>query len=229
MKPLFAVAFLILLLGCSQKPKSRTPFIPREYELSLDRLREGVTTIFINPATGDSSIDNMWIVKNNNEEFIISVNYNNGNKQDSSIAGLDNGFYELYTWVGNGSLDTIPRKFIEEEYKRIDDGTKLGKEFVKRRLEREGFTLLMEGTQSYRKDTSMMIGDSIVNCIVTELNAKVRYESPFPIGDSLKKTRPHHSIIYYGKGLGTVKIIGAYGGSTFRWDLKEIRPLHRNN
>jgi hypothetical protein len=227
MKLFSFITLLVLFAGCTQKPKESTPFIPVEYELPVERVREGITTISVNTETGDTSITDFWTIKKNGQEFIISIDYSEGKKKDSTVSGVGFDFYELYTWVGNDSLDTTPKKFIEEEHKRIDDGTKLGKEFNKRRVEYEGFKLLVEGTSSYVRDTSMMIGDSMVNCLVTKLEATIRYESIFPI-DSLNRPRPYHSTIYYGKGLGVVRTIGSYDeASAFRWDLKEIRPLQR--
>jgi hypothetical protein len=73
-----------------------------------------------------------------------------------------------------------------------------------------------------------MLGDSMVDCLVLEMKGTSRYESRFSIGDSLTMPTPRYNLIYYGKGLGIVRIVGSYRG-TYQWQLKEIRPLRKND
>lgn len=196
--------------------------------MSRELLQKGVTTVFVNPDNGDSAFEDNWLITKDGKDIMISISYDEGKKRDSTLTGMDDDFYEWYSWVGNDSVDTVPKKFIKEKYKRTDDGTKLGKEYAKFRLDHAHYKFYIEGTSSYVKDTSMMIGDSMVNCIVTRMDANAFYETIIPI-DSFNTPKRYQVVAYSAKGLGQVRTIGSYDQSIFRWDLKEIRPLRKNN
>ncbi len=219
---MYRLLILILTLttiGCSEKNE---PIEITEYSYPIDKLGDGKLFIFRNPKTLNQTYTDNRIIKENGDKFILSKQYSDKEKWDSTkwiINGNKIKLLETYWFYISDSLDEnavlINGEILRQE--QLDKGDALE---VRYKLPTNIYNTIKTNDQ-FVKDTVLVWGGQRIDC--KKYLGQIEMETehtwiPF-IG------RESKSVVtkYYGKDLGLVEYITDTRNGRTEWELIEVR------
>ena len=209
----------LLTIGCSEKNES---IEITKYNYPLDKLEDGKIFIYRNPKTLNQTYSESKIIEENGDKFILSKQYSDREKWDSSkwlIEGNKIKLLETYWFYVSDSLDQnaelIKGEILRQE--QLDKGDVL--EF-RYKLPTNIYNTI-KTKEKFIKDTVLVWGGQQIDCkkYIGQIEMKTEHTwIPF-IG------RKNKSVVtkYYGKDLGLIKYITDTRTGLTEWELIEVR------
>jgi hypothetical protein len=194
------VAFILLVLSvnaCSRKISGA--FIPKEYRYSEDRIGNGKLFVYRNSSNNQKENLSLKKITVNRQKYLVVKQFADGFTSDSLII-VNGKIIEEYLFFTNDDRQKV-NKFKTTKDVIIRDGSKLGRNVIKRKFQDNETYTQMDIEERFLKDTSLMWQGKKLKCIVITLNSKIKIYKP---GMNAQTFLSEGGQLYYAEGIGLI-------------------------
>ena len=220
---LLSLMTLSAFISCNSA-KEKTVFFPKDYLFPIDQIGSGKTFVYSNvEAMNQTSYKDLKLITESGVKIILSKQYSNEEKFDSSKTSVDNKLIETFTFMSpdNSKIGHHPIKGEIIEERVFESRLKFGERISTISYSGKENVVTIKSEEKYLKDTILTWQGSQLSCIVIRRKSTIGFYSKIiPIA---KQELKYNGDSYYAKGIGLIRYTTQTKKNFSTWELIEIK------